>query len=165
LCSPFNYFFYFHLYYFRSFYGIDFFPDFIFWHLICWWFSFVRSYCSVLVFFNIDFVIIFNLFSMNLSWCHNLGYGFCIPFLNIIFFNFYLCLIFHDIIIIHLFLFLFIQMNFIFQNKKIFIFKLYFQYIRPCIIFFRVCVYSISFICIYFLGHMFFWVWVYLLLI
>ena len=33
--------------------GLIFFSDFIFRHLICWWFSFVRSYCSALVFFLI----------------------------------------------------------------------------------------------------------------
>jgi hypothetical protein len=35
-----------------------FFPDFIFWYLICWGFNFVRSYHFILVFFSIGFMII-----------------------------------------------------------------------------------------------------------
>jgi hypothetical protein len=39
------------LFLFRSFYVAYFFPDFIYQHLICWTFNFVRYYRFVLVFF------------------------------------------------------------------------------------------------------------------
>jgi hypothetical protein len=64
-----------------------FFFNFIFWHLICWRFSFIQSYRSTLVFFlNIGFVIIF-IFYIGLSWSHDEDYGFCMSFSNISFFK------------------------------------------------------------------------------
>jgi len=55
---------------------------------------------------------------MDLFRSHDANHGFCMSFLNISFFiKKKFCLIFQDIILIHLY-FVFTQMNFIFQNKK-----------------------------------------------
>jgi hypothetical protein len=59
----------------------------------------------------------------------------------------------------------FIQMQFIFKNKKIFIFKWYCWCVWPCIIFFLCMSLFVNFICVYLLSHKVFKLWIYLLLI